>query len=159
MTSGSRARLLAVAVIALVALGACTSGAPAAWTTSPSAASPSAVGAASGSTSNVTRPSSTAQLTIVSPTANQVVTGTSLHVVVGLTGATIVTATSTDIRPDQGHIHLYIDNNLVSMNYGTTQDVPAVPGTHVLRAEFVASDHFPFNPRVVTPDVIFTVQP
>jgi hypothetical protein len=95
----------------------------------------------------------------VSPTANQVVTGTSLHVVVGLTGATIVTATSTDIRPDQGHIHLYIDNNLVSMNYGTTQDVPAVPGTHVLRAEFVASDHFPFNPRVVTPDVIFTVQP
>jgi hypothetical protein len=165
MRSGSRARLLAVAVIAVVALGACTSGAPAAWTAGPaataslSAASPSAAAAASGSTTNVTRPSSTAQLTIVSPTANQVVTGSSLHVVVGLTGATIVTATSTDIRPDQGHIHLYIDNNLVSMNYGTTQDVPAVPGTHVLRAEFVASDHFPFNPRVVTPDVIFTVQP
>ena len=159
MRSGSRAHLLAVAVITLVALGACTSGAPAAGTAGPLTASASPSAAASGSATSVTRPSSTAQLTIVSPTANQVVTGTSLHVVVGLSGATIVTATSTDIRPDQGHIHLYIDNNLVSMNYGTSQDVPAVPGTHVLRAEFVASDHFPFNPRVVTPDVIFTVQP
>ena len=35
----------------------------------------------------------------------------------------------------------------------------AAPGTHILHAEFVASDHYPFDPRVVTPDVVFTVQP
>jgi len=28
-----------------------------------------------------------------------------------------------------------------------------------MRAEFVAADHVPFNPRVVTPDVVFTVAP
>jgi hypothetical protein len=72
---------------------------------------------------------------------------------------TTVAATTTDIRPDQGHIHLYVDNNLVSMNYGTTQDLQVAPGTHILRAEFVASDHAPFDPRVVTPDVVFTVRP
>jgi hypothetical protein len=55
---------------------------------------------------------------------------------------TIVVATTTDIRPDQGHIDLSVDNHLVSMNYG-----------------FVASDHVPFDPRVVTPDVVSTVQP
>jgi len=88
------------------------------------------------------RLSSPAQLSLVSPTANQVVHGTTLHVVVALSGATIVAATTTAVRPDQGHVHLYVDNNLVSMNYG-----------------FVASDHAPFDPRVVTPDVVFTVQP
>ena len=45
------------------------------------------------------------------------------------------------------------------MNYGTTQDLDVAPGTHILHAEFVASDHYPFDPRVVTPDIVFTVQP
>ena len=123
----------------------------------PSAAPASA--AAPGSTPSAARLSSSAQLSLVSPTANEVVHGTTLHVVVALTGATIVAATTTAIRPDQGHIHLYVDNNLVSMNYGTTQDLEVAPGTHILHAEFVASDHYPFDPRVVTPDVVFTVQP
>jgi hypothetical protein len=79
--------------------------------------------------------------------------------VIGLTGATIVAATTTAIRPDEGHIHLYIDVNLVSMNYGSTLDQAVPAGTHVVRAEFVAADHVPFNPRVVTPDVVFTVTP
>ena len=105
------------------------------------------------------RPSSTATLTIVAPTSGQSVAGPSVHVVIDLAGATIVSATTTAIRPDQGHIHLYIDNNLVSMNYGATLDQAVPAGTHVLRAEFVGADHVPFNPRVVTPDVVFTVTP
>lgn len=161
----SRAGLLALSCIAVVALSGCTTG-PAGTSAAPASAGPSGASAAapgstvpSGSPATATRPSSPAQLTIVSPTPNELVTGTTLHVVVGLTGATIVAATTTDVRPDQGHIHLYVDNNLVSMNYGTTQDLPVAPGTHILRAEFVASDHYPFDPRVVTPDVVFTVQP
>ncbi len=69
---------------------------------------------------SVRRPSSSATLTIVSPTNGQSVAGPTVHVVIDLAGATIVSATTTDIRPDEGHIHLYVDNNLVSMNYGST---------------------------------------
>ena len=160
----SRAGLRALPVIAAIALGGCTTG-PSGTAVSVGAASPLAAaasgasGAAPGSTPSAARLSSSAQLSLVSPTANQVVHGTTLHVVVALTGATIVAATTTAVRPDQGHIHLYVDNNLVSMNYGMTQDLEVAPGTHILHAEFVASDHYPFDPRVVTPDVVFTVQP
>jgi hypothetical protein len=115
--------------------------------------------AAGGSQATGPRPSSGATLTIVSPTSGQSVAGSTVHIVINLAGATIVSATTTDIRPDEGHIHLYVDNNLVSMNYGATLDQALPAGTHVLRAEFVAADHVPFDPRVVTPDVVFTVTP
>jgi hypothetical protein len=153
------AAITALVIACAVALAGCASGSPGA--SSPDAASPSTAPAApaSGSTTSVTRPSSSALMTLVSPTQGESVTGGIVHVVVTLTGATIVSATTTNIRPDQGHIHLYVDNNLVSMNYGTKQDLPIAPGTHVLHVEFVASDHVPFNPRVVTPDVVFTVKP
>jgi hypothetical protein len=104
------------------------------------------------------RPSSPAVVSIQQPAAGAVVTGTSVHVVLSLTGATIVSATTTDIRPDQGHVHLYVDNVLVSMNYGLEQDIEVHPGTYVIKAEFVAADHAPFNPRAWSPEVFFTVK-
>jgi len=94
----------------------------------------------------------------VAPVAKSTLTGTSVHVVLKLAGATIVSQTTTDIRPDQGHLHLYVNNLLVSMNYGLEQDIVVQPGTIDLKAEFVAADHAPFNPRVWSPDVIFTVK-
>jgi hypothetical protein len=148
-------RPAAVAAIALVAflVGACTS--PAGSTTSPTVAS------ASG-----TRPSSPAVVIVAQPTAGAAITptpcpsapGSCVHIKLSLTGATIVSATSTDIRPDQGHVHLYVDNVLVSMNYGLEQDLLVHSGTYVLKAEFVAADHAPFNPRVWSPEVLFTVK-
>jgi hypothetical protein len=104
------------------------------------------------------RPASAATVEILQPTANSTVTGATVHVALKLTGATIVAQTTTDIRPDQGHVHLYVNNQLVSMNYGLDQDLPVQPGTIVLKAEFVAADHAPFNPRVWSSEVIFTVQ-
>ena len=77
---------------------------------------------------------------------------------ISLEGAQIVAATTTDVRPDQGHVHLYVDNSLVSMNYGLEQDIAVHPGTYVIKAEFVASDHAPFSPRVWSPEVFFTVK-
>ena len=143
--------ILAIASLAALLTAAGCAPAPTSNLQTPSP-SPSA-------TSPGPRPSSSAALSIISPTNGESVKGPTVHIVVNLTGATIVSATSTDIRPDQGHIHVYIDNNLVQMNYASTLDEAVPVGTHVLRAEFVAADHFPFNPRVVTADVVFTVTP
>ncbi len=104
------------------------------------------------------RPSSPATVTIVSPTVGETVTGTTVHVVVSVANARVVAQTSSNIRPDEGHVHLYLDGALIYMQYSLQQDVPAPPGTHVLRAEFVASDHGPFSPRVLSKDVLFTVK-
>ena len=151
-------RILALITACVLACAGCASGSPGATTSAASDSSSAPSAAASGTTTSVTRPASTATLTIVSPTPNESVTGPNVHVVIGLEGATIVSATTTDIRPDQGHIHLYVDNVLVSMNYGLTQDLPVHAGTYVLRAEFVASDHAPFDPRVWSDQVAFTVK-
>lgn len=137
-------RLPAVAA-AVVLLAACSqSGAPT------QAAAPSG--------SLGPRPASPATVEILQPTANSTVNGASVHVVLKLTGAKIVQQTTTAIRPDEGHVHLYVNNVLVSMNYGLEQDIPVQPGTLVLKAEFVAADHAPFSPRVWSPEVIFTVR-
>jgi len=121
----------------------------------PSATAPPV--SASPAASSGARPSSPAVITIVEPTQNEVMTGTSVHVVLTLEHATIVSQTTTNIRPDEGHIHLYVDNVLFSMNYQLEQDLPVHPGTYILKAEFVAADHAPFNPRVYSPEVVFVV--
>jgi hypothetical protein len=126
-----------------------------------SAASGSGLPATSGSggaSPAGSRLSSPAVVTIVQPTPNEVITGSTVHVVLAVANATIVAATTTAVRPDQGHVHLYVDNVLVSMNYGLTQDITVKPGTWELKAEFVASDHAPFNPRVWSPEILFTVK-
>ncbi len=103
------------------------------------------------------RPRSTATLTLLSPSPGALVSGTTLHVQLNLVGAEIVPQTSTDLSPDKGHIHLSLDGRVISMTYGVEQDVTVTPGVHLLQAEFVATDHFPFNPRVITA-VTFTVR-
>jgi hypothetical protein len=97
------------------------------------------------------RPSSPAKVAILSPTNGQVVHGSDVRIRVQLTGAKIVPATTTDIVPTRGHLHVYLDDQIVSMNFKLTGDIGHVrPGMHVLRVEFVASDHLPFDPRVFT---------
>jgi hypothetical protein len=152
-SSAARAEATALAFLIAVALAACGSGTPstAVGTSGPTAAAspPGTLGP---------RPSSPAVVTIVEPQNGAQITGSSVHVVLTLTGATIVTQTTTNIRPDEGHIHLLVDNVVVSMNYGLEQDLPVHPGTYVLKAEFVAADHAPFNPRVYSAEVFFTVK-
>jgi hypothetical protein len=136
-------RALVIVTAALFLASACVGGS----TASPSAQPTAAV-----------RPSSPAVLTISQPASGAQLSGTSVHVVLTLVGAKIVNSTTTNIRPDEGHIHLFVNNALVSMNYALEQDFPVVPGTYVLKAEFVAADHGPFNPRVWSPEVFFTVR-
>jgi len=103
------------------------------------------------------RPSSPATLTITAPQDGATISGTTVHVTLDLENATITSTTTAAISPTQGHIHLYVDGVLTSMNYTTEQDLPVTPGTYSLKAEFVAADHAPFSPRVWSNQVVFTV--
>ena len=77
---------------------------------------------------------------------------------VRLRDATIVPATTADIVPDEGHLHVILDDQLISMTGQTTQLLSNLtPGQHLLKVEFVASDHAPFDPRVIAA-VAFEVQ-
>ncbi|MEX2274225.1 MAG: hypothetical protein WEA10_01475 [Actinomycetota bacterium] len=114
--------------------------------------------APSPSLSVVPRPASTAELQVLSPTNGEVVKAGNVPMRVALTGAELVPSASTDLQPDEGHLHVLLDDQLLDMTSdlrGTLTDVS--PGDHLLRIEFVASDHAPFDPRVVA-DVTFTAK-
>lgn len=97
------------------------------------------------------RPASTGKLSIVAPHNGQVVKGTNLTLRLDLTGAKIVQATTTKIQPDQGHVHVMLDGKLISMNYKLSEKLPKLTdGAHLIQVEFVAADHLPFDPRVLT---------
>lgn len=99
------------------------------------------------------RPASTATLTIQQPAEGEDPQGAQVEVVMELTGGHVIDTATTTLTSDTGHIHLSLDGKLVSMTYGVVQlvDLTGVaPGSHTLRAEFVAADHGPFDPRVVS---------
>ena len=97
------------------------------------------------------RPSSPAKLTIETPRQGQTVDQDRAQLILALDGGKIVNQTTTRIQGDEGHIHLHVDGKLVDMNYGLRQRLPALPpGQHVVQVEFVAADHAPFEPRILT---------
>jgi hypothetical protein len=96
------------------------------------------------------RPSSPAELSIAAPTVGEVVEGSTVDLRVELRNATIVPGTTTDIVPDEGHLHVLLDDTLISMTEGLEQAIPDVPpGEHRITVEFAATDHAPFDPRVI----------
>ena len=134
--------MLAAALLAVVGAG-CGGGTSQA---NPEASTPAAA-----------RPSSTAKLKILAPKAGDAQGGPTVTLRVGLADATIVDFTSSDLKPDEGHLHVLLDGRLISMTLGPEQQIPDVAaGSHVIRVEFVASDHAPFAPRVVQ-EVTFEV--
>jgi hypothetical protein len=106
------------------------------------------------------RPSSNARLVIVSPRSGVVLAGNpaTVRIRLRLIGARIVTYTSSYLVRDRGHIHLFLDGDLLAMLYGTSTTTYAYPGRHRLEAEFVAVDHGPFSPPV-TASSAFRVVP
>ena len=120
-------------------LAACSSGGGGA---TPTASAPSPIGP---------RPSSPAVLKIVSPKNGSTVPATGAEVEISLAGATLTDVTSQTISPDEGHLHVSVDDRLISMTSGLRQKLPPLePGRHLIQVEFVAADHLPFNPRVLT---------
>lgn len=109
----------------------------------PPSATPSATAVAD-------RPASTAKLAIISPRNGQVVHGATVRLKVSLKDAKVVPGTTTGVVPDEGHLHVSLDDQVVSMT-GDMQQLIAdlTPGQHLLKVEFVAADHAPFDPRVI----------
>jgi hypothetical protein len=61
------------------------------------------------------------------------------------------------VSPTVGHIHLYLNSQLVSMAYATETELPVDPGAvYSLYAEWVAEDHGSFTPRDMTPKIYFS---
>jgi hypothetical protein len=97
------------------------------------------------------RPRATARLEIQSPTKGEMFRGdpATVPIQLRLVGGRIVSTSSRKAEPNVGHIHLYLDGKLIAMSPGLRDQVEVRPGPHRIEAEFVASDHGPFNPRVL----------
>jgi hypothetical protein len=106
---------------------------------------------AQASTTTAPRPSTHATLAISSPAPNAV-TGRRVDVVMRLAHARLVPPTQVGgtLYGDRGHIHVSVDGQLVAMPLVLDDPLPALsPGVHTVEVEFVASDHLPFENRVV----------
>jgi hypothetical protein len=135
-----RVRAAVLLAVAAFALAACSGGEDGGGTGTPAT-----------TTAAAARPNSQAKLTIMTPRNGQTVRQERPEVRLGLDGGRIVSQTTTRVQGDEGHIHLHVDGKLVDMNYGLRQRLPKLPpGQHVVQVEFVAADHAPFDPRVLT---------
>jgi hypothetical protein len=151
MTPRRRTRGIAAVAMALTLMGAaCGGGDPTPSAPITTQASP---------TTAVERPTSAGELTIVSPENGERISGDTAQLQIDLQGAEIVDQTSTDLQPDEGHLHVVLDGKLVSMTSGPSQLLQGLTsGEHLLQVEFVANDHAPFDPRVLAA-VTFEVKP
>lgn len=109
------------------------------------------------------RLSSSAKLTLIEPSSGAVLGPEAVRVRLELTGATLTKEVSRNLRPDEGHIHLRLDGETITLlgdldeNLAEILGKPVASGPHLLEAEFVAADHGPFDPRIIV-SVPFTVE-
>lgn len=143
-------RLLVSALVLVAVAGACGS--------SKKASSTSGAGASANQANQANRPTTAARIEIVEPAPNAK-TGPDVTLKMNLIGAQVVSPDKVTgpLRGDEGHIHVSLDGQLVSMNYGLEAPLAGLkPGSHSVQAEFVAVDHAPFKNRVVAA-VLFQV--
>jgi hypothetical protein len=153
-----RRSLLVFLTALLVGVTACGSATAAGGPSGSGTPAPTPYPTPSGGLGN--RPSSPVKITLVAPTDHETVQGTSVLVRVSVTGGIVTPTLSATITPTKGHVHLYLNNQLIYMSYTLQQPITVQPGLeYSMYAEFVAQDHFPFDPRDITPTIFFTVAP
>jgi hypothetical protein len=100
-----------------------------------------AIGGSSSASTNVT-------ISITSPDGGTVVAAnTPVEVVTRVRGGQLVSSTEAQ-GSDVGHLHVYVDEELIAMPTATTYPVELDPGRHDLTVEFTRADHQSFSPRV-----------
>ncbi len=130
-----RSRIILAVVCTALTLASCGSGSP---TASPAPSN------------SVARPASTAKIAILSPKPGETVSTAGVTVKVSLEGATLSKQASTNLRPDEGHVHLLVDARTITLLGALEVSTgPLSPGSHLIEIEFGANDHGPFNPRVL----------
>jgi hypothetical protein len=106
------------------------------------------------------RPSSPVKITLLAPTNGEVIHGTTVLVRVSVVGGIVTSTTSSIVSPTKGHVHLYLNNQLIFMSYTLSQEITVKPGLeYSMYVEYVAQDHYHFNPPDVSPTIYFTVAP
>jgi hypothetical protein len=114
-------------------------------------------GVASPTATSGERIATTARLEVLEPQPGATMAADEVTVRVRVDGARVIREATTDLSPDEGHIHLTVDGELVNLLGGLEEPLTGLePGPHVLQVEFVAGDHGPFSPRVIEV-VTFTV--
>ena len=132
-------RALAICAVCLALLGACAS-------------------KSTPRSNSVTRPKSTATLKIIAPQSGQTLDKNNVVAKLDLSGGRLTKTVTTHITPNVGHMHLRLDGKTVTLLGSLSEKIPDVSaGQHILEAEFVAADHGPFDPRVLS-TVSFTAK-
>src|SRR5688572_11580270 len=67
------------------------------------------------SSTQTARISSTATIAITEPATGAVIRGSEVAVKIALTGGRVVPQVSTNLKPDEGHIHLLLDGKVVQL--------------------------------------------
>jgi hypothetical protein len=88
--------------------------------------------------------STSARIAIVSPSNGEEVEAGTVDVQVDVKNATV--AESADA--EGGHIHIFVDEEMVSMPYTTDSTVDLKPGEHSITVEYVDTEHMSFDPPV-----------
>lgn len=95
------------------------------------------------------RPTTGANLTILSPSEGEAFDTTEVPVALEVEGGEIVSMATTENVEGEGHIHISLDGSLTSMLGEAEQTITVEPGEHELEVEYVANDHAPFCTRIV----------
>ena len=95
-----------------------------------------------------------ASIAIAAPEDGATVPAGNLPVEIELTGAELAGESSSE---DAGHIHIYVDGEVVDMPSSLDVEVDLEPGEHELEVEFVDADHAALDPPV-TDSVTITAE-
>lgn len=90
-----------------------------------------------------------ATISIVDPVEGATVPANEpVPVEIDLQGGTL-TAESRSDDATEGHLHVYVDGELISMPVSDAPEVELEPGSHEITVEFTQADHRSYEPRIL----------
>lgn len=99
--------------------------------------------------SGMSQIASPTQVEIVSPKSGTTV-ATPVEFEIKLTDGTLVPLTQTVGTPTEGHLHIYVDSQLVDMAVSDRPTLDIPDGKHIVQVEFTGADHKSFNPPITS---------